>query len=148
MAVWHAALFLQMEKVVEAGFPLSWPGWLQSATTVTTGWSYGLAWAGVCSTLLASLATSAAAIALRAQRKLWQENTMRLKLQWNSLLAEGTAYYPQEPARARVASPAYQYSQYSQYSSREDLADTAAPDLNTFVDYKKVVGQLENSKFY
>ena len=44
-----------------------------------------------------------------------------------------------------VASPGYQYSQYS---SREDLADTAAPDLNTFVDYKKVVGQLENSKFY
>ena len=40
-------------------------------------------------------------------------------------------------------------SRGSLYSSvsRENLAEHA-PDLNTFVDYKKVVGQLENSKFY
>ena len=42
MAAWHAALFLEMEKVHRPGFPLTWPGWLQEATTVGVGWSYFL----------------------------------------------------------------------------------------------------------
>ena len=29
MATWHAALFMEMEKVHEPGFPLTWPNWLQ-----------------------------------------------------------------------------------------------------------------------
>ena len=29
MATWHAALFFEMEKVHDPGFPLSWPLWLQ-----------------------------------------------------------------------------------------------------------------------
>ena len=29
MATWHAALFMEMEKVHEPGFPLTWPDWLQ-----------------------------------------------------------------------------------------------------------------------
>ena len=29
MATWHAALFYEMEKVHDQGFPLSWPQWLQ-----------------------------------------------------------------------------------------------------------------------
>lgn len=29
MATWHAALFFEMEKVHDEGFPLSWPDWLQ-----------------------------------------------------------------------------------------------------------------------
>ena len=47
MAAWHAALFLEMEKVFEEGFPLTWPGWLQEATTMGVGWSYFVAWAGL-----------------------------------------------------------------------------------------------------
>ena len=42
MATWHAALFLEMEKVHRSGFPLTWPDWLQEATTVGVGWSYFL----------------------------------------------------------------------------------------------------------
>ena len=42
MAAWHAALFLEMEKVHRPGFPLTWPDWLQEATTVGVGWSYFL----------------------------------------------------------------------------------------------------------
>ena len=29
MATWHAALFMEMEKIHEPGFPLTWPDWLQ-----------------------------------------------------------------------------------------------------------------------
>ena len=29
MATWHAALFYEMEKVHDDGFPLDWPVWLQ-----------------------------------------------------------------------------------------------------------------------
>ena len=42
MATWHAALFLEMEKVHRPCFPLTWPDWLQEATTVGVGWSYFL----------------------------------------------------------------------------------------------------------
>ena len=42
MATWHAALFLEMEKVHRSGFPLTWPDWLQESTTVGVGWSYFL----------------------------------------------------------------------------------------------------------
>ena len=44
------------------------------------GWSYFVAWAGMCLTLVASLATSAAAICLRAERRTWEQNTARLKM--------------------------------------------------------------------
>merc|ERR1712217_1016026 len=80
MATWHAALFMEMEKVYEPGFPLTWPLWLQQASSVSTGWSYIMSWTGICLTLLASLATSASAICLRAQRRDWEEHTMRMKL--------------------------------------------------------------------
>jgi hypothetical protein len=80
-------------QVLEPGFPLMWPEWLQKATAVGTGWSYLVAWAGVCITLLASLATSASAIALRARASTWQQETLRMKMRVNSLLA-GHAYYP------------------------------------------------------
>ena len=32
MATWHAALFMEMEKIHEPGFPLTWPEWLQVQT--------------------------------------------------------------------------------------------------------------------
>jgi hypothetical protein len=38
MATWHAALFFEMEKVYDDDFPLTWPDWLQKATTVRTSW--------------------------------------------------------------------------------------------------------------
>ena len=155
------------------------------------GWSYFVAWAGMCLTLVASLATSAAAICLRAERRTWEQNTARLKLRMSSMLAinryypghhETAAdkavksvspmplcppgYVPQAPSNHPVAtmnpldplgahysrslqSRSRSQSRASLYSaaSRDNLAEHA-PDLNTFVDYKKVVGQLENSKFY
>ena len=180
MASWHAALFLEMEKVHDEGFPLTWPLWLQEASQVGVGWSYFVAWAGMCLTLVASLATSASAICLRAERRQWDEHTQRMKLKVNSMMAINR-YYPGETAAKSVKSispppiypPGYvsgqeammgplggapyplmtsrprSQSRGSLYSSvsRENLAEHA-PDLNTFVDYKKVVGQLENSKFY
>ena len=35
MATWHAALFMEMEKVHEPGFPLTWPDWLQVQFHIT-----------------------------------------------------------------------------------------------------------------
>ena len=87
MAAWHAALFLEMEKVHEAGFPLTWPVWLQEATTVGVGWSYFVAWAGMCLTLVSSLATSASAICLRLETRRWENNAARMKLRMNSMFA-------------------------------------------------------------
>ena len=182
MASWHAALFLEMEKVHEEGFPLTWPLWLQEASQVGVGWSYFVAWAGMCLTLVASLATSASAICLRAERRQWDAARMKLKV--NSMMAINR-YYPGEAAAKSVKSispppiypPGYNggqevpmmvplggapypliasrghsrsQSRGSLYSSasRENLTTEHVPDLNTFVDYKKVVGQLENSKFY
>ena len=54
-------------------------------------------------------------------------------------LNQVTSHYPTSRSRSSA-------SLYSSVS-RDNLTDHA-PDLNTFVDYKKVVGQLENSKFY
>ena len=177
MASWHAALFLEMEKVHDPGFPLTWPLWLQEASQVGVGWSYFVAWVGMCLTLAASLATSASAICLRAERKEWEEHAARMKLRVSSMMAINR-YYPGEAGAKNIspppmASPIYppgyvaqepmmpptyamtsrshsrSQSRASLYSSasRENLTEHA-PDLNTFVDYKKVVGQLENSKFY
>ena len=36
MATWHAALFMEMEKVHEPGFPLTWPDWLQVQFHITS----------------------------------------------------------------------------------------------------------------
>ena len=172
MASWHAALFLEMEKVHEEGFPLRWPQWLQEATTVGVGWSYFVAWAGMCLTLVASLATSASAICLRHETRKWEDQAAQMKLRMSSMFAINR-YYPGEATAKSIKSispmpvypPGYLASDHmatmpanyptrsrssaSLYSSvsRENLTDHA-PDLNTFVDYKKVVGQLENSKFY
>ena len=85
---------------------------------VSTGWSYLVCWAGVCLTLVASLATSGSAIALRAQRRShsagslwdlldlfsktrlemilarsWEEDALRMKLRMSSMCS-GHAYYP------------------------------------------------------
>lgn len=185
MASWHAALFLEMEKVHDEGFPLTWPLWLQEASQVGVGWSYFVAWAGMCLTLVSSLATSAAAICLRAERREWDEHAARMKLKVHSMMAINQ-YYPGETGAAKSVKsisppplypPGYvsgqeammgplggaphplmssrgrhsrSLSRGSLYSSvsREDMTSEHAPDLNTFVDYKKVVGQLENSKFY
>eukprot|EP00092_Neocalanus_flemingeri_P002252 GFUD01002398.1.p1 GENE.GFUD01002398.1~~GFUD01002398.1.p1 ORF type:complete len:335 (+),score=93.35 GFUD01002398.1:299-1303(+) len=163
MATWHAALFMEMEKVHEAGFPLTWPLWLQRSTSVGTGWSYILAWSGVCLTLLASLATSASSICLRAQRRDWEENTMRMKLKMSSMFA-GHTFYPGDMSSSTTPLPEY-INYGSDYptmpanyptkyrnirspmgSSRGNIAEEY-PDQSAFVDYKKVVGQLENSKF-
>jgi len=163
MATWHAALFMEMEKVHEDGFPLTWPVWLQRATSVGTGWSYIAAWAGVCLTLLASLATSSSAICLRAHMRYMDENTMRMKLKMSAMFA-GHNYYPGDMSKSTTPLPEYMHygSDYptmpSNYptkyrnirspmgNSRENIADDY-PDKSAFVDYKKVVGQLENSKF-
>ena len=93
MASWHAALFLEMEKVHDPGFPLTWPLWLQEASQVGVGWSYFVAWVGMCLTLAASLATSASAICLRAERKEWEEHAARMKLRVSSMMAINR-YYP------------------------------------------------------
>jgi len=163
MATWHAALFMEMEKVHEPGFPLTWPNWLQAATRVGTGWSYLVAWAGVCLTLVASLATSASAIALRAQRRSWEEDAMRMKLRLSSMLA-GHTYYPgaKHHAGTLVQEPVYRPSGYSPRGSRppsngpdynlrsaysRESLTTPSTDMSTFVDYKKVLGELENSRF-
>jgi len=164
MATWHAALFMEMEKVHEPGFPLTWPLWLQQASSVSTGWSYIMSWAGICLTLLASLATSASAICLRAQRRDWEEHTMRMKLKMSSMFA-GHAYYPGDMSQSSTPLPEYMNygsecptmpahypTKYRNIrspmgSSRENMVDTEYLDKSAFVDYKKVVGQLENSKF-
>ena len=170
MATWHAALFLEMEKVHRPGFPLTWPDWLQEATTVGVGWSYFLAWAGVSLSLLSSLATSASSICLRAERR---EDAAKMKM-WMSSMFAVNRYYPGEtvktvksaspvPLALPVYPPGYvnetatmpanyptrSRSTASLYSSvsRENIAQHR-PDDNTFVDYRKVVGQLENSRFY
>ena len=171
MAAWHAALFLEMEKVHESGFPLTWPEWLQEATSVGVGWSYFLAWAGICLTLLSSLATSASSICLRVERR---EDAAKMRM-WMSSMFAVNRYYPGERSKTGKSAspvplslpvyppgyvnetvatlpatfPARSRSSASLYSSasRDNIAQHI-PDNNTFVDYKKVVGQLENSRFY
>ena len=139
---------------------------MQAATRVGTGWSYLVAWAGVCLTLVASLATSASAIALRAQRRNWEEDTMRMKLRLSSMFA-GHSYYPgakhHGPSPPLVVQQQYHPSGYSprdrsratsiseghhhlRANSRDSLT-TPSTDMSTFVDYRKVVGELENSRF-
>ena len=39
MATWHAALFMEMEKIHEPGFPLTWPDWLQVQTPHFISWT-------------------------------------------------------------------------------------------------------------
>ena len=136
----------------------------QAATMVGTGWSYLVAWSGVCLTLVASLATSASAIALRAQRRNWEEDSMRMKLRLNSMFA-GHSYYPGAKHHS-LSPPMVQQQQYhpSGYSPRgsrppsieplthmransRDSLTTPSTDMSTFVDYRKVVGELENSRF-
>ena len=139
---------------------------MQGATRVGTGWSYLVAWAGVCLTLVASLATSASAIALRAQRRSWEEDSMRMKLRLNSMFA-GHSYYPGAKHLPHGPSPPlvqqlYRPSGYSPRGSRapsisdpghhlransRDSLTTPSTDMSTFVDYRKVVGELENSRF-
>ena len=139
---------------------------MQAATRVGTGWSYLVAWAGVCLTLVASLATSASAIALRAQRRNWEEDSMRMKLRLNSMFA-GHSYYPGAKHMPHGPSPPLVQQQYrpSGYSPRgsrapsisegghhlransRDSLTTPSTDMSTFVDYRKVVGELENSRF-
>lgn len=163
MATWHAALFMEMEKVHEPDFPLTWQLWLQQASSVGTGWSYIMCWAGICLTLLASLATSASAICLRAQRRDWEENTMRMKLKMSSMFA-GHAYYPGDMSQSSTPLPEYmsygsdcptmpahyptkyRHIRSPMAGSRENITEDYL-DKSAFVDYKKVVGQLENSKF-
>ena len=57
--------------------------------------------------------------------------------------------YVTEAATMPANYPTRSRSTASLYSSlsRENLAQHT-PDENTFVDYRKVVGQLENSRFY
>jgi len=175
MATWHAALFFEMEKVRDEGYPLSWPKWLQESTTVTTSWSYIVTWVGVCLTLLASLATSASAICLRSRRSRdWEDNSLRLKLKMSRMFAQH-AYFPHDMRNMR-SSPSIPDSEFRDYPTmpanfpthnmikrgdREipratgsvhspavinefNKANTSA---NSFNDYKKVVTQLEDSKF-
>lgn len=168
MATWHAALFMEMEKVHEPGFPLTWPDWLAAATKVGTGWSYLVCWAGVCLTLVASLATSASAIALRAQRRSWEEDTLRMKLKMSSMFA-GHAYYPGDLSHGSTPLPAYptHYRSVPTPGSRsvhESLNLSA--DKSAFIDYKgagelqvltnegdgelklELMRNMENSKLY
>lgn len=149
MATWHAALFLEMEKVHMEGFPLMWPPWLLDATQVTTGWSYLTAWAGVCSTLVASLATSASAIALRAERKTWEEDRLRMRLKFHSMFAEHS-YYPGDISQRSTPLPPYpdQYRSCKRPDrAGKDPLDISGDRRNVFMDYKRVMGELENSKF-
>jgi len=95
MATWHAALFYEMEKVHDEGFPLDWPIWLQESSTVETGWSYILCWAGICLTLVASLLTSSSAICLRSHKRKWVDNSLRMKLQMSRMFAQH-AYFPDQ----------------------------------------------------
>lgn len=147
MATWHAALFFEMEKVHDPGYPLSWPPWLQSASSVYTGWSYLVAWAGVCLTLGSSLATSGAAICLRARARDWHQETLRMKLKMNSMLA-GHTYYPGDISHASSPLPTdYQTQQWPPLLSKPNLQAEKETEKSAFIDYKKVVGELENSKF-
>jgi len=163
MATWHAAFFMEMEKVHAPGFPLNWPLWLQQSSIVSTGWSYVVCWGGICLTLLASLATSASALCLRAQRKDWEEHTMRMKLKMSSMFA-GHTYYPADVSKSTTPIPEYMNygsecptmpahypTKYRNIrspmgGSRENIVDDYM-DKSAYVDYKKVVGQLENSRF-
>jgi len=173
MATWHAALFMEMEKVHEEGFPLTWPHWLQEATQVGTGWSYLVAWAGVCLTLLASLATSASAIALRAHRRDWEEETLRMKLKMSSMFA-GHTYYPGDISQGSTPLPSYpntyridprgppglgppglpdRFSPHQLGPERMSGRSTRETSLNlstdrsTIMDYRTVMGELSDSKF-
>jgi len=155
MATWHAALFFEMEKVHDPGFPLSWPLWLQEVTRVETSWSYILSWVGVCLTLIASLLTSAAAICLRSRRSRdWEDDTMRMKLKMSRMFAQH-AYFPPESR----SSPAYSDRNYPTMPANfpthhiNNGAKLAEFENESFQrgervhDYRKVVSQLQDSKF-
>jgi len=89
---------------------------------------------------------------------------MRMKLKMSSMFA-GHAYYPGDMSQSSTPLPEYMNygsecptmpahypTKYRNIrspmgSSRENMMDTEYLDKSAFVDYKKVVGQLENSKF-
>ena len=118
---------LELEKVHEPGFPLTWPLWTQQASSVSTGWSYILCWAGICLTLLASLATSASVISLRRN---WEENTMKLKM---SSIFAGHAHYPGDMSQSSTPLPEYMgYMATSRENMTEDITDHVVEiDTNT-----------------
>jgi hypothetical protein len=155
MATWHAALFFEMEKVHDPGFPLTWPDWLQESTTVETSWSYILTWIGVCLTLLASLATSAAAICLRSRRRTWEDDAMRMKLKVSRMFAQH-AYFPDDIRSSPSlyereyqdypTMPANFPTQHKPYSPR-GLGSEIYLQADRKQEYKKVVSQLEDSRF-
>jgi len=151
MATWHAALFLQMEKIHDSGFPMSWPDWLKSATSVDTDWSYFVAWAGICLTLVASLLTSSAAICLRSQRRQWEDHAMMMKLKMSSMFAHH-AYFPHDYSTTPL--PTYKGHSHQSYpmgGMRSNMGSRATSmddlDSNRVSEYKKVLSEMEKSKF-
>jgi len=158
MATWHAALFFEMEKVHDPGFPLSWPKWLQEGTAVRTSWSYILTWVGICLTLVASLTTSASAICLRrSNRRSWEDDSLRMKLKMSRLFAQH-AYFP-PPHDSHRDSPSLTDREYRDYptipanfpthvgNKALEYEECLRQDASRLSDYRKVVSQLQDSKF-
>jgi len=150
MATWHAALFLEMEKLHDKGFPLSWADWLQRATRVDTDWSYFVAWAGICLTLVASLLTSSAAICLRSQRRQWEDHAAMMKLKMSSMFAHH-AYFP--PDYAVTPLPTYKgHSNLSYPAGGRSMMGSRATSMDDLdservQDFKKVLSEMEKSRF-
>ncbi|EDS26116.1 conserved hypothetical protein [Culex quinquefasciatus] len=78
MGLWHTVEFFEKEKVVGEDFFQSWTTVLRDNTRISYDWSYIVAWAGVASSLLASILLSGAAVCLRGER----EKEEQLNLQY------------------------------------------------------------------
>uniref|UniRef100_A0A915KK69 Uncharacterized protein n=1 Tax=Romanomermis culicivorax TaxID=13658 RepID=A0A915KK69_ROMCU len=60
MAVWHGVDYMQREVIEQPGFYKTWEPILRSNTDISYGWSYIVAWVGICCILIASILMLAA----------------------------------------------------------------------------------------
>lgn len=115
MGLWHTVEFFEKEKVVGEDFFQSWTTVLRDNTRISYDWSYIVAWAGVASSLLASILLSGAAVCLRGER----EKEEQLNLQYlMPVYPQKQPPYPYGgfPQPQLYPQPYYHGSQYGPYN--------------------------------
>ncbi|XP_052567506.1 uncharacterized protein LOC120421190 [Culex pipiens pallens] len=115
MGLWHTVEFFEKEKVVGDDFFQSWTTVLRDNTRISYDWSYIVAWAGVASSLLASILLSGAAVCLRGER----EKEEQLNLQYlMPVYPQKQPPYPYGgfPQPQLYPQPYYHGSQYGPYN--------------------------------
>lgn len=114
MAVWHVVDYLQREVIDQPGFYKMWDPLLRANTEISYGWSYIIAWIGICCIFIASILMLFAYRAMKEEERDEFEKKRAPYMMSNYYDSKNAMVSPYNYQTYGYAYPGYSYPAYAQ----------------------------------